>query len=91
MTVGVTATTTLDETHTDIWFSLSGGNRTCNLPAAAGCTGREYGIGKSDSSTNTVTVDPSGAELINGASTFVISAQYEFIRIKSDGTGWLIQ
>lgn len=82
---------TLDASHTDVWFNATGANRTATLPAAAGCTGRVYGVGKNDSSTNTVTIDPNGAELINGAATFVVASQYEFIRFKSDGTGWLIQ
>jgi hypothetical protein len=37
-----------------------------------------------------VTIDPAGAETINGASTLVLRSQYQFLRIRSDGTAWHI-
>lgn len=45
-------------------------------------------IKKTDSSSNAITIDPSGAETIDGATTFVLDAQYEEIKLQSDGSNW---
>ncbi len=86
----VSADTTLDATHFTVEVDASGANRTITLPAAAGCTRRMYVVKKTDSSANTVTLDANGGELIDGATTQVISAQYASLWIQSNGTGWVI-
>jgi lysophospholipase L1-like esterase len=40
--------------------------------------------------TNTVTIDAAGAETIDGATTKVLSTQYERVAIQSNGTAWFI-
>lgn len=37
-----------------------------------------------------ITIDPDGAELINGAATLALSTQYAGVVIKSDGTAWYV-
>ncbi len=64
------------------------GNYTVNLPAAAGVSGQVIEVVKVDSGTGTVIVDASGGELINGAITFTLRAQYESLRIRCNGVGW---
>ena len=59
------------------------------LPSAVGIAGKRYVIRKSDASANTVTIDPAGAETVNGSATRVISTQYEAVEIVSDGAGWV--
>lgn len=44
---------------------------------------------KTDSSANVVTVDGNGNN-INGGTTYVLSAQYEFVEVEPTGTEWLI-
>jgi len=45
-------------------------------------------IKKIDSSTNTVTIDPNGAETIDGAATVVIATQNTVSQLYSDGSAW---
>lgn len=61
---------------------------TLNLPTAANISGRTLIIKKVDSSTNLVTIDPSGAETIDGSSTYELGMQYQSVTLVSDGTNW---
>lgn len=63
---------------------------TVTLPTAASASGYEFVVKKIDSSVNAVTVDPNGAELIDGAATYALSAQWKYVRFKSNGTAWYI-
>jgi hypothetical protein len=64
---------------------------TIALPTAVGCAGRIYVIKKISPAGNTVTVAGySGAETIDGNTTFALSTQYSNVMIQSDGTGWWI-
>lgn len=75
-----------------ILVDASSGSVTINLPAASVLSGREYTIIKSsaDISSNPVTIDPSGSELINGDAQFYLQVGGEQITIICDGTGWHI-
>lgn len=64
------------------------GSITLTLPTAVGNGGKILYLKKIDSSANTVTVDGSGAETIDGALTQVLSFQYQGIAIISNGAGW---
>jgi hypothetical protein len=48
-----------------------------------------YTIVKSDASANAVTVDPSGAETINGDATRDLSTQWDAVTLRSDGANWI--
>lgn len=63
---------------------------TVTLPAAASSTGRIYNIKKIDVSVNAVTIDANASELIDGALTKVISAQWASATIHCNGTAWYI-
>lgn len=69
--------------HVDV--DASGGAVTVNLPTAVGNAGALIEVRKTDSSANTVTVDGSGTETINGAATLVIYAQYDSYSLRSNG------
>ena len=63
---------------------------TVNLPLASTCEGIMFTIKKLDVSANTVTVQPSGSDKIDGISTYVISQQFLTVSIQSDGSAWFI-
>lgn len=61
-----------------------------NLPLASTCEGIRYTIKKVDSSSNAVTISPSGSDTIDGAGSYVISAQFVTVAVQSDGSAWFI-
>lgn len=63
---------------------------TVTLPPVDGRSGRQYFVKKTDDSANAVTLDGNGNETIDGAATFALSAQYDYVHIVCDGTQWLI-
>ena len=70
-------------------IDTSGGTVTLTLPAAANVSGNTYEITAVDVS-DAATIDGNGSETINGSTTFVFSAAYETIIIRSDGSNWII-
>lgn len=60
---------------------------TVSLPTAVG-NEAIYNIKKTDSTANAVTIDPSGAQTIDGAATAVISVQFASLTLVSDGSNW---
>lgn len=81
---------TLDESATFWSINSTSGANTQTLPAASTVTGLLYFIKKTDSSTNTVTVKGNGSELIDASNTFVLTVQYKYVIVWSNGTQWLI-
>lgn len=84
----VTGTLTARPIDRVLRADASSGAVTVNLPSAAPNL-VEYAIIKADSSGNTVTIDPSGSQTINGDATKVLSAQWETVTLRSDGANWL--
>jgi hypothetical protein len=78
-----------DSEHT-IFANVTRGNITITLPKAGARAGRILEVMKTDSSVNTVTIDANGSELINGATTKVLSTQYQTTKIQSNGLQWYI-
>src|ERR1700676_5098716 len=66
-------------------FDATAGNLVATLPLANTCLGKKYLIKKTDASANTITVTASGTDLIDGATTKVISIRYADLEIVSDG------
>jgi len=92
--VGVTTTTsTASPTDTTGFVVLlcdcTGGNVTVNLPTAVGNIAR-FTVKKVDSSANTVTIDGSGTETIDGGTTATLKYQYESVDLVSDNSAWLV-
>lgn len=73
-----------------ILWDCTAGNKVLNLPAAATALNYRIDIKKIDNSINTITVDPSGTEQIEGGLTAVLTTQYESISIVCDGTAWWV-
>lgn len=85
-----TTTATLDGTATVAKGNATAGAFTITLPPAATATDQVYVVVKTDASANAVTVKGNGSELINGANTFALSAQYNVARFWCDGTQWYL-
>ena len=68
----------------------AGGAITMTLPPAALVPGRIYTFKRINSGANAVVIDPSGAETIDGAATYTLSAQWNSVTIMSNGTAWFI-
>lgn len=86
-------TITTDGTATDsdniILVDTSADNVELALPTASTIEGKGITIIKVSSDANTLTINPYGAETINGASTATISTQYEGMSVSSDGSNWI--
>ena len=67
------------------------GNITITLPTAVGIETAIIDISKEDSSTNTVIIQPDGAETINGNATLTIQFQNSNATLFSDGSNWRIK
>jgi hypothetical protein len=68
----------------------SAGAITISLPTASGIGGRVYVIKKTSAAGNDAIISASGAETIDGSTTYTISSQYSGIMIQSDGIGWWV-
>lgn len=85
------ATVTMVGTDEVILASANGGAVTVNLqPAATAGNGRRLTVVKTDASANSVTLDGSGGETLNGAATKVLAAQYDRATIVCDGSAWYV-
>ena len=78
--------TLADET---LLCNATGGAFSVSLPTSVGIKGKRYTVKKTDASANAVTVDPSGAQTIDGAATHGLPAQWDSVTIISDGANWL--
>ena len=86
--VGAASTTALTTDYT-IAVDPTTTAATVNLPAAATVTGQIFAIKHVNSSANTVTIDASGAETIDGATTLVLTA-YNAATVQSTGSAWVV-
>jgi hypothetical protein len=68
----------------------TGGAITMTLPPAALVPGRIYTFKRINSGANAVVIDPSGAETIDGAATYTLSAQWNSVTIMNNGIAWFI-
>lgn len=86
--VGAASTTALTTDYT-IAVDPTTTAATVNLPAAATVTGQIFAIKHVNGSANTVTIDASGAETIDGATTLVLTA-YNAATVQSTGSAWVV-
>lgn len=83
----ITANYTIDSSDFMILADPTSGNITVSLPTAASYSGRVFCVRKYVAHANTVTIDPNGAELIDGAATLVV-ADNSSVTFQSSGTAW---
>lgn len=66
------------------------GNITFSLLSAANMDGLRITIVKNDASANSVIIDPTGSETINGSSASLsITNQWQSVTLESNGVGWV--
>lgn len=72
-------------------IDASSGPYTMSLPAAASVAGYEY-VFKIVLGNANITIDPNGAELIDGSATFAINGPNtnHYVVIKSTGSAWIV-
>ena len=85
-----TAAYTLTATDSVIAADATAAPFTLALPTAVGIAGRQYTVKRVNAGVNAVTVDANGAQTIDGALTYVLTAQHQVVRLVSDGVGWLV-
>lgn len=73
-----------------ILADASSASFTISLYTAVGNSGKRITVLRTDSTLNTVTIDPNGSELIGGISTWVLRSPGYGVGIVSNGSAWLI-
>lgn len=68
----------------------SGGSVIVNLPDSSANEGATFTITKRTSDSNVVTVDGSGAQTINGSTTYVLRFQYDAVQVRAENGNWAI-
>ena len=89
-TTAVTANYTVTVNDAFIPVDCSSGAITVTLRQAGEAKGKRLTVKKIDSTANALTVDGNGSETIDGATTAVITGQYDSICLMSSGTEWFI-
>lgn len=91
-TFAYTAVSSLPYTalSTDFTICVSGASGTINLPTAVGNQGRVYKIKHCGTSLSQVyTIDPNGAQTIDGFSTYPLYTNSEALEFQSDNANWI--
>lgn len=85
----LTTDATLDETYEVVLVDATSGARSITLPSVTSVTTRKvYRVKKVDGSANTVTVFGFSGQLIDGALTQLLAAQWDSISIVTNGFAW---
>lgn len=71
-----------------ILCDATGGSMTIVPYSAVSNAGKRIRVKKTDTSANTVTIDPNGSQTIDGDTTRIIAGQYGEVTIESDGANW---
>lgn len=82
-----TAIVTLTSTASTVQLvSNAGATYAITLPAASGNGAKVLAFKKTDNNTNQITITPAGSDTIDGAASYALTAQNQYIVLQSDGT-----
>ncbi len=81
---------TITSADTVVIADATSNNITVTLPVASGVTGYRFYVKRKDGSGNTVTIARSGSDVIDGATSQTLNAQYTSATVVSDGSNWYI-
>jgi hypothetical protein len=89
-TSSATGSVSVDAIETTERATAGASDITRTLPAASGLSGYIVTVKKVDSGAGAVIVQGNGspAEAIDGATTWTLSNQYQYVRLQCNGTGW---
>lgn len=68
----------------------SGSNITLTLPTAVGRNGKVFKIKRVDSGTAKVIIATTSSQTIDGATTYDMPYQWQYVEVESDGSNWVI-
>jgi hypothetical protein len=63
---------------------------TISLPTAVGITGQTFTIKRMNAGVNSVSIGTTSSQTIDGAPSWVLNAQYKYLKVVSNGANWLI-
>ena len=63
---------------------------TITLPTAVGVTGQTYTIKRINTVGNNVTVGTTSSQTIDGLTTYVLDAQFQYVKVVSNGSNWFV-
>jgi hypothetical protein len=86
-----TKTTTYTTTATDDYILADGASAafTINMHAASTAT-KPITIKRINSGANNITIDPNSTETVDGATTRILTQQYESVTLVSNGSNWFV-
>lgn len=90
LTVDVLEATANASTASYLMLNCSATAIVITLPSAARVTGKRFTIKKTDSSANKAAIRATGTQLIDGAASASLTAQYQVKSIVSDGSNWYV-
>lgn len=79
---------TLTSSDHTVRADASSGSITLTLPDATANSGRVFVIKRTDNTANTVTINTTSSQTIDGSLTALINVQYVAITVQSNGTSW---
>lgn len=88
--VSVTSATHTPSTLRFMVVNATATNIAINLPDPSTNANKEYIVKRADATANTVTINPFGAETIDGNSSVSVNTQWEVVRLISNGTDWFL-
>lgn len=81
---------TITNSDTVIFANATSGNVTITIPAASSLAGYRFYIKRIDGTGNTVTIQRSGSDTIDGMTSFTLDQQYTSFGVVSNGSAWYI-
>jgi hypothetical protein len=88
--VNKTTAYTLTATDEVVYADATSAAFTVTLPTAVSKAGQTYTIKRANAGVNNVTVGTTSSQTIDGSTTYVLSAQYKYVTVVSNGSNWLI-
>ncbi len=83
------STYTITATDSIISADATSSPFTITLPSAVNNTGRTYVVKRVNAGGNDVTLSAAAAETIDGAASAMLTAQWQTVKVISDGSNWL--